>query len=592
MTPVQSAGPARGTSSEPSRLTDRTVVWALAAGLLTLHAALAWYLAAPGVGTGNDDAVYLLLARSLREWGYADLFYVGAPAQSQYPPGYPAFLAILGVIGGERPALFVVANIILSVTGLALVFDVVRRQDPLVALMGLTFLAIDPLLLDLAGGFRSEPLFMVLTAGSLWLLARPGPDHRAERWAVAAAIGAALTRSVGVALLAGIGLWWLAERRWRAVAGLGLVAGLTVGTWLAWTVIAPRQLPGRSYVADATYRPVVVEPRAEDLPQAVAPGPADHGAPDSGAPVTPATGMAPGAGTPGLVATLGQRLRDNIPSYGRGLLTTLGVPTLAGTRLDGVAWHILLGAFTLLGLWGVSRWWGIAVATLAAHSLLLAVWPYRLPRYLAPLLPFILLAVFWGTRTAGRWLSARAPRVPAYAVTVLLAAIMLAGALPRTVRQVETRAACRRVTALPGNACHDPAERAFHEATAFISQSIPDTARVLATKEGAFFYYTGRQVVPAYPVIAGQVPDLRAYLGAHGADYVFLSHLKVDEWVLVGPLYAMCGELDLVRSWGATSVLLRLPAAGEPVSHPACAAILAYDAAPWGNRITAPGEPR
>ncbi len=579
--------PGAGTSAYPPSLAGRPAVWALAGGLLALHAALAWYLTTPGVGTGNDDAVYLLLARSLREWGYADLFYVGTPAQSQYPPGYPAFLALLGVIGGERPALFVAANILLSVTGLALVFDVVRRHDPLVALMGLTFLAIDPLLLGLAGGFRSEPLFMALTAGSLWLLARPGPDHRAERWAVAAAIGAALTRSVGVALLAGIGLWWLTQRRWRAVAGLGLVAGLTVGSWLAWTVIAPRQLPGRSYVADATYRPAVVEPRREESPATEARGPEG---PETDSP-PPAAGTAPSAGTPGLLATVGQRLRHNISGYARALLTTLGVPTLAGTRLDGVAWHILLGTLALLGLWGVARWWGVAVATLAAHGLLLATWPYRLPRYLAPLLPFILLAVFWGARVAGRWLSARNPRLPAYAVTILLAAFMLVGAAPKTVRQLEARAACRRVTDLPGNACHDTAERAFHEATAFIAWATPDTARVLATKEGSFFYYTGRQVVPAYPVIAGQVPDLRAYLGAHGAEYVFLSHLKADEWVLVGPLYAMCRELVLVRSWGATSVLLRLPAAGEAVEQPACDAVLAYNAAPWGNRVATAGEP-
>lgn len=582
-----SAAPSAGTAAYPAA-PGRPAVGVLAAGLLILHAVLAWYLSTPGITTANDDAVYLLLARSLRQWGYMDLFYVGAPAQSQYPPGYPAFLALMGAIAGERPALFVAANILLSVTGLWLVFDVVRRHDPLVALVGLAFLAIDPLLLDLAGALRSEPLYMALTAGSLWLLARPGPERRAERWAVAAAMGAALTRSVGVALIAGIGVYWLTQRRWRAVAGLGLAAGLTVGSWLAWTVMAPRQLPGRSYVADATYRPEVVPAGPEESPP---PGGPEAGAPPAAEAGSAAPPPASPATAPGPFATLAQRLRDNIPGYARALLTTLGVPTLEGTRVDGVAWHLLLGAFAGLGLWGVVRWWGVAMAALAAQGFLLAAWPYRLPRYLAPLLPFILLAVFWGTRVAGRWLASRHSRLPPHAVTILLAAIMLAGALPRTVHQLEARSACRRVTDLPGNACHDPAERAFHEATAYIARETPDTARVLATKEGSFFYYTGRHVVPAYPVIAGQVPDLRAYLGAYGAEYIFLSHLKADEWVLVGPLYAMCRELELVRTWGDTSVLLRLPVAGEPVAHPACEAILAYNAAPWGNRITAPGGP-
>jgi len=341
--PVEPAAPAAERSAKPS-LPAGHLIWVGGAGLLVLHAVLAWYLTTPGVGTGNDDAVYLLLARSLREWGYADLFYVGTPAQAQYPPGYPAFLALLGAIGGEQPAVFVAANILLSVTGLALVFDVVRRHDPLVALLGLVFLAIDPLLLELAGAFRSEPLFMALTAGSLWLLAHPGPGRRAEGWAVAAAIAAALTRSVGVALLAGIGLSWLARRRWRAVAGLGLAAGLTVGSWLAWTVIAPRQGPGRSYVADATYRPAEVEPGPKQSPPAENPGPEGPAAPGGDPP--PPAGMTSPAATPGLAATLGLRARDNIPSYARVLLTTLGVPTLEGTRLDGVAWHLLLGTLS------------------------------------------------------------------------------------------------------------------------------------------------------------------------------------------------------------------------------------------------------
>lgn len=587
----------------------QSAIWAIAAGLLALHAALAWYLRTPGIGTGNDDAVYLLLGRALRQWSYSDLFYVGSPTEAQYPPLYPAFLAMIGGLFGERLSLFVAANIVLSVSGLALVFDVIRRQSAAIALLTLAMMAINPLLLGLAGAVRSEPLCLALTGLSLWLLARPAPSRTAEVWAGASAIGAALSRSAAVTLIAGMGLYWLLRRRWGAVAILGVASAITVGSWLAWTVVAPRQLPGRSYVSDAAFIPVAPAPPdpldpVVPLPEA----PSGVATPPTAEPPSrelPSTGaeelslpspdsgprIAPPAAPTSFPATLALRFRTNLRDYTRALLQSVGVSTYQSTRGVNLSWLLLLATLGLVGIWGVGRWWLVAVLALGCHGLLLVLWPYALPRYLAPLLPYLMLAVFWGAREVDALARRRLPRAaPQNLVPIMLAAGMLVGAVPGMVRRVQESAACKVEGQLPGNACQDPAERAFFEATTYIANHTPDTARFLAAKEAVFYYYTGRRVVPIYQVTAGQVPDLREYLSRHQAEYVFLSHLKLDEWAMVGPLLAICDELELMGSWGATAVLMQLREG--TAERPACGALRAYNVAPWGNRLPRSGGTR
>jgi hypothetical protein len=284
------------------------------------------------------------------------------------------------------------------------------------------------------------------------------------------------------------------------------------------------------------------------------------------------------------MATLGSRLKTNIPAYAATLLATIGVPTIPDTRLDNAAWALLLTVLGAIGLWGLARWWMVAVLTLACHALLLALWPYALARYLAPLLPLIVLAVFLGARRAGEWSHRRLPRaVPRQLLPLVLATGILAGAVPRTVGQVAAMSRCRAEGGVSTARCGDPVERAFFEAVGYISRSTPDTARFFTAKEGPFYYYTGRQVVPIYQVAAGQVTDLPEYLSRHGAEYVFLSHLKSDEWALARPLLAMCRRLEVVRTWGPATVLLQRAGEGT-TGNDACGAIRAYALEPWGDR--------
>jgi MFS family permease len=535
---------------------------------------LAWSVRIPAITAGNDDAVYLLLARSLRSGNYVDLFYVGLPTHSQYPPIYPGFLALLGSIFGEQLSIFLAANILLSTVALALFFSVARRRDPKIALFALGVCAVNPMLLAMAGALRSEPLCMALTALALWLADRPVVSTRFRLGSAASAIGAALTRSASVTLVAALALLWVLRRQWRALVALSVAAALTVGPWLVWTVVAPHKVAGRSYIADATLLTPAPQP------------------PDSGV-VTPEPTPPPEAqqvtapSPPGLGSALIGRVKQNLPAYAVVSLGILALPSVAGTRLDNVLWLIVIVSFGAVGLWGMWRWWTGACLALLCQGALLAFWPYVLERYLVPVLPLAIIALSFGASRIGTLF----PRLKGGVVLpAALAAASLAGAAP-LVGGMKTRASeCRSTIAEQRSRCGSPEERAFFEAAAFIASSTPETARFLAAKEGAFYYYAHRQVVPIYAVLGGDVKDILAYLAENEAEYVFLSHLKVDEWVIVRPLEGICSDLDLVHSWGPTTLLLRVHKSAG--SKAACEAIHAYAQAPWGNRLFRAVDPR
>src|SRR6185369_15337826 len=90
--PMPAEPPVEPTLQPAPRLS--AVQRALVFGLLVLHVVLAWLTRAVAIGTGNDDATYVLLARSVRHFEYVDRHLVTMPVHAQYPPGYPAILAL------------------------------------------------------------------------------------------------------------------------------------------------------------------------------------------------------------------------------------------------------------------------------------------------------------------------------------------------------------------------------------------------------------------------------------------------------------------------------------------------------------------
>ena len=72
-----------------------TYAFPLVASILLLHLLLALLAFDPTPFTGGDNAGYIALARSLLEHGaYVDLYDPATPPHTQYPPVFPAVLAV------------------------------------------------------------------------------------------------------------------------------------------------------------------------------------------------------------------------------------------------------------------------------------------------------------------------------------------------------------------------------------------------------------------------------------------------------------------------------------------------------------------
>jgi hypothetical protein len=113
---------------------------------------------------GNDDATYVLLARSLRHFEYVDRHLVNMPMHAQYPPGYPAILALFGRSARTLDQSGSCCRRDSVVLGLWLAFDIARRVMPIGFAIGmLALLAVNPRLLEYAGQVRSEIPYTTLT---------------------------------------------------------------------------------------------------------------------------------------------------------------------------------------------------------------------------------------------------------------------------------------------------------------------------------------------------------------------------------------------------------------------------------------------
>ncbi len=542
------SSPAEATGSGSTR-TKGWMVVAVAAVPIAMHALLAWILRIRQLGTGNDDAVYLLLARALREGHYRELFYVGNPLHSQYPPGYPALLALLGAPADGSFDLVIAVNILLSCAALALLFDAMRRWSVPLAGVTVAVLALNPSLVLASSRVQSEPLFMAAVMLALWAL-RPSAEAR-HRWiAITAIIAAALTRSAGVALVAGMLVYFLLAREWKNGLILVLASALTIAPWIGWTVLAPKKILGRSYIADAL----------ATLPRDARPKPANDT-------TTSIESRNPSRAIV-LARAIARRVRENTPAYlTRTLPTVLAIPTVEGTPVDNAAWLLAMLIALVTGVVAAMRRWRAAVLTLAAYAALLVIWPYVIGRFVSPLLPVLVALMMLGAWRVGARLTPRIAIAPALA----LSAVMLVGGARSVSAMVRQAADCQSPSMNSGLPCDSKVQR-YRAVTGSVAQTLPPNAHVFTTKEGTFYYLTGRQVVPVYPALGMEPEDFAGYLRQSEATLIFMTHLKIDEWELGPALAANCTELTDAGSGDDELLLLFVRPPGAAESN-ACAAV-------------------
>ncbi|HTW92426.1 MAG TPA: phospholipid carrier-dependent glycosyltransferase [bacterium] len=206
--------------------------------LLGLYVVLSILLFDPKLGTFGDNAIYLILGKSLAGGnGYRDLYLPGAPVHTQYPPGFPVILAGITLLCGGVNVL--AAKLFVVLTGIGAMFFIYRlceltfpkRAWPIMALF-----ASVPALVENNHWVLSEMPFLLATVAALYCLVLADQRSRATavRLRVGAcglAVAASFIRTAGVAVVLGVLLFFLVRRRYRELVLLVLLFAAATLPW-------------------------------------------------------------------------------------------------------------------------------------------------------------------------------------------------------------------------------------------------------------------------------------------------------------------------------------------------------------------------
>ncbi len=204
------------------------------------------------VGVNYDDGIYALLARAVADGDGYRLTYLPLNIPGvKYPPVYPLSLVpFWELIGSQEAALNAMKLANGIYIGLAaglfafLLAELGILSLPLAAAVALIGYASGSMML-VSTGLLSEPLYLIIVPLALLTVDRGGEASSSSRVAAAAALAglAALTRTVGLALVAAalVAIWRRCGRRrlWLAAA----VAALILAPWLAFTMALGREVP-------------------------------------------------------------------------------------------------------------------------------------------------------------------------------------------------------------------------------------------------------------------------------------------------------------------------------------------------------------
>jgi len=510
--------------------------WLLLVLLLLLHAVFVWLARRPGILTGQGDVQYIVLGQSIRDGGYRDAFLAHAPPHAQYPPGYPAVVAVWGAVFGDSFDSLAALSLLFSLTSLFLVYLAARRVfDERFALWTLLALCVNPVLIVFGGAIASETPYLLASTLALYALARDRPSGRWLALAIAASILATLTRSVGVTLIGAIALHWVLEERWRPALVLAGASALLVGAWLLWTLVSPASAVGSAYVAEL---------------------------------------RAAAAGQPWRLP-IHERIFDHALWYVRAAIpSSLAVPTVSGTWIDNLLSVALLLVAGIAGMVSLIRVWRPAALYLIAYAALLALWLWSVDRFVAPVVPLLIVTILSGARVLARPLHANGA-----AIAVAAFALVFAGSgVVRSFAAVRDHVRCQRGGDMPDPQCLSVDQASYFDALRWIRANTPDDAIFLAAKSGALYHYTGRTSTAWADGVSQQRANFLPWLRQRRARRILASGLDVREPSALAPLLvANCRGLVSAAEFPPRTFLFELrDRVSDAEADASCAAAARY----------------
>jgi 4-amino-4-deoxy-L-arabinose transferase-like glycosyltransferase len=470
-------------ASKPARarFTDRQILLAI----LALHLLLSLALFDPKLSTGGDNAQYLILAKSLLQGSYRNLQEPGSPPHSQYPPVFPLLLApVVALSGGS----FIPAKLLIvacGLVGLLMFYLVLRRlgsgRDWVPPLL---LLAVSPLFLSYTHDTYTEVPFVMVSLPALYFLLRGTKERRRWLWAGLAGLFAALaflTRTQGLALPLGLGVFLFLKRRWRE---LGVFALVFFVAWLPWLIRDLRVPHDTGYFAQLLRR---------DWYNAA-------------------------SGNVGAREFL-KRILDNIGLYLFRVMPAVVLPVLASARTVLPLFGVVVSGVAIWGFvaeakkraMGMVEWYVLLAAGV------LSVWPtvWSGDRFLLPILPLLLWYLMAGFRDLARRL--KMSKLPAYA-TGLLAVLCLAVNIGQAGTNLKNLSDYAKGDRFAG---YDDAWRTYFQAAEWLRDHTDPKAVVVSRKPVFTYLLSGRQSF-VYPYVTDEKQVLDE-IDRQGATIAFVE---------------------------------------------------------------------
>jgi hypothetical protein len=186
------------------------------------------------VGYFGDDALFIVMAKSLWQGHYAAI-YTPHPAALSYPmPGYPLFLMPFVKLFGPHWNALQLISLILTVISVALLWRLLTEWvSPMQRFFIVLLYAVNPLILRMSGTVMAEPLYVVCLLRLFAGLQSLPQVTRSNLWKEGLWLGAAsLLRPHAVVLLPIVAFLYRKSLGWKERAWLFTPSLLGLGTFV------------------------------------------------------------------------------------------------------------------------------------------------------------------------------------------------------------------------------------------------------------------------------------------------------------------------------------------------------------------------
>ena len=225
----QAVRPARGHGQ--GLLKTRNLVVCLLAAAGVLYALL---LPRFHVGYFNDDAEFVLLARSLLQGRYDSLWEPGQPPQTALLPGFPCLLVpFVWIVAPHWEWLKLVALVLTLLSGVLLwkLLEGWLKDSARIVVLGLFLF--NPVVAGLSSAVMADVCLMFSALWIMRVLRQAGGGTGWPLWAFGLLLGwAALLRPIAILLLPAAGWVLVGSRGWRGALSALLPAGALWGAFL------------------------------------------------------------------------------------------------------------------------------------------------------------------------------------------------------------------------------------------------------------------------------------------------------------------------------------------------------------------------